>query len=118
MKKILVTGHKGFIGSKLFRYLKSQNHYVLGIDLKDGNDILHCLPNEDFDYVFHMAAIPRVGFTVTNPSYTMKQNVYVTSVLLEWSKSCCEKIYFFFFLRCLRQWRYEAKIPIWYSKAF
>lgn len=86
MKKILVTGHRGFIGSKLFRHLKSKNYYVLGIDLKDGNDILHCLPNEDFDYVFHMSAIPRVTYTVEKPSYTMKQNVYITSVLLEWCK--------------------------------
>jgi UDP-glucose 4-epimerase len=84
--KILVTGHKGYIGSHVFSELKKQNHNVHGIDLKDGEDILHCLPDESFDYVFHLAACPRVGYSVEKPAYTMKQNVLVTSVLLEWAK--------------------------------
>jgi UDP-glucose 4-epimerase len=84
--KILVTGHKGYIGSHIFSELKKQGYELLGIDLKDGEDILHCLPNETFDYVFHLAACPRVGYSVEKPAYTMKQNVLVTSVLLEWAK--------------------------------
>jgi len=85
--KVLVTGHKGYIGSHLFSDLKRLEHDVRGIDLKDGEDILHCLPDEDFDYVFHLAAQPRVEFSVQHPSYTMKQNVLVTSTLLEWAKN-------------------------------
>jgi UDP-glucose 4-epimerase len=85
--KILVTGYKGYIGSHLFSELRRLEHDVHGIDLKDGEDILHCLPNEDFDYVFHFAAQPRVEFSVHHPSYTMKQNVLVTSTLLEWAKN-------------------------------
>ena len=81
--KILVTGHKGYIGRHIFSKLKSLDHKVSGIDIKEGEDILHCLPDEDFDYVFHLAAQPRVEFSVKNPSYTMKQNVLVTSTLLE-----------------------------------
>jgi len=88
--KILVTGHKGYIGSHLFRKLKNMiaEGYddLVGIDLKDGEDILHCLPDEHFDYVFHLAACPRVGYSVEKPSYTLKQNVLVTSTLLEWAK--------------------------------
>jgi len=84
--KILITGHKGYIGSKLYKKSLELGYYVKGIDLKDGEDILNCLPNESFDYVFHMAALPRVEYSVLNPSYTMKQNVLVTSVLLEWSR--------------------------------
>jgi len=84
--KILVTGHKGYIGSHVHKKLTEMNFNVTGIDLKDGNDILYCLPNENFDYVFHLAAMPKVGFSVANPSYTLKQNVFVTSTLLEWSK--------------------------------
>ena len=84
--KILVTGHKGYIGSRVFQKLKKLDYDVHGIDLKDGEDILHCLPDGKFDYVFHLAACPRVGYSVEKPSYTMKQNVLVTSVLLEWAK--------------------------------
>lgn len=84
--KILITGHKGYIGSHLYLKLKKSHHDVRGIDLKEGEDIIDCLPEENFDYVFHFAAIPRVGYSVEKPSYTMKQNVYITSILLEWSK--------------------------------
>ena len=84
--KILVTGHKGYIGSHLFQTLETMEHELVGVDLKDGEDVLHCLPNEEFDYVFHLAACPRVSYTVDHPSYTMKQNVLVTSTLLEWAR--------------------------------
>lgn len=87
MARCLVTGHKGYIGSHIFSDLKRLGHDVYGIDIKDGEDILHCLPDEDFDYVFHLAAQPRVEFSVHHPSYTMKQNVLVTSTLLEWAKN-------------------------------
>ena len=84
--KILVTGHKGYIGSHLFSELQRLEHEVRGIDLKDGEDILHCLPDENFDFVFHLAACPRVAYSVERPAYTLKQNVLVTSTLLEWAK--------------------------------
>jgi nucleoside-diphosphate-sugar epimerase len=84
--KILVTGHKGYIGSHLFLELQDLGYDVIGIDLKDGEDILHCLPDKSVDFVFHLAACPRVGYSVEKPSYTLKQNVLVTSTLLEWAK--------------------------------
>ena len=84
--KILVTGHKGYIGSHIYSKLVELKEEVTGIDLKDGEDIPNCLPNQKFDYVFHMAALPRVGYSVENPSYTLRQNVLVTSRLLEWSR--------------------------------
>ena len=93
--KILVTGHKGYIGSHLFKELKNKNYEVFGIDIKEGNDILHCLPDENFDCVFHLAALPRVEYSVENPFYTMKQNVLVTSKLLEWSKNHGVKTFIF-----------------------
>jgi UDP-glucose 4-epimerase len=87
LMKILVTGHKGYIGSKLFDSLQDSQHQVFGIDLKDGRDILHHLPDKDFDYVFHLAAFPRVQQSVEEPSDTFRNNAYCTSVLLEWAKN-------------------------------
>ena len=84
---ILVTGHRGYIGSHVYKELVRLGYEVHGIDLKDGEDILHCLPDKDFDYVFHLAALPRVEYSVENPSYTLRQNVLVTSSVLEWAKS-------------------------------
>tara|TARA_R110002110_G_C13321194_1_gene706052 strand:+ start:30 stop:842 length:813 start_codon:yes stop_codon:yes gene_type:complete len=82
---ILVTGHRGYIGSRLYEELKKLGHDVCGIDFKEGEDIVECLPNLPCEYVFHMAALPRVEYSVAAPSYTLKHNVYATSVLLEWS---------------------------------
>ena len=70
MAKCLVTGHKGYIGAKLYDTLKSQGHSVLGIDLLDSEDPINLVEElaEDsrgnieskfFDfgpeYVFHLA---------------------------------------------------------------
>lgn len=84
--KCLVTGHKGYIGNKMYKRLLELGHNIRGIDLKEGENIISCLPDEHFDYVFHFAALPRVEYSVENPSYTMKQNVLSTSILLEWAK--------------------------------
>jgi len=84
--KCLVTGHKGYIGNKMYKRLLELGHNVRGIDLKEGENIISCLPDDHFDYVFHFAALPRVEYSVENPSYTMKQNVLSTSILLEWAK--------------------------------
>ena len=85
--KVLVTGHCGFIGKKIFDLLESQGHHVLGIDLKQGKDMFYSLPNENFDFVFHLAAFPSVEFCNNNPFYSMNNNVLGTSKILEWSRS-------------------------------
>ena len=43
MAKCLVTGHCGYIGSKLYKKLNDLGHEVIGIDLKEGNDLLKLL---------------------------------------------------------------------------
>jgi len=37
--KILITGHKEYIGSKLFTKLNNETNIVHGIGLKDGKDV-------------------------------------------------------------------------------
>ena len=85
--KILVTGHRGYIGSKLYAMLESNNHIVHGIDLEEDKNVINDLPNETYDCVFHLAAFPSVQQSVENPSNTFKNNAYSTSVLLEWAKN-------------------------------
>ncbi len=84
--KILITGHKGYIGSKLYKKLNDGTRIVHGLDLKSGSNIIHNLPDSRYDYVFHLAAFPSVQQSVETPSETFKNNAYATSVLLEWAK--------------------------------
>jgi UDP-glucose 4-epimerase len=85
--KILITGYKGYIGNKLFKKLDDGFNIIHGLDLKDGRDVLHHLPKTSYDYVFHLAAFPKVQQSVEEPSDTFRNNAYATSVLLEWAKN-------------------------------
>ena len=94
MKRCLVTGHKGFIGSSLFQALQNINCEVKGVDLKNGdkenilNDVLNTREFLSFkpEYIFHLACFPRVGFSIENPILTMKNNVLGSSIVLDYAK--------------------------------
>ena len=87
--RCLVTGHMGYIGSKVYKKLLSLGHDVDGIDIKSGKNVLYdldSLTHERYDYIFHLAAFPRVEYSVQNPSATMENNVLSTSKILEFAK--------------------------------
>jgi len=93
MARCLITGHKGYIGSRLYAELAKQGHDVVGIDMKDsrGDDLLlpECLENlSDFspEYIFHLACIPRVAYSVANPVSTMQNNVMAGSLVLNFAR--------------------------------
>lgn len=98
--KILVTGHKGYIGSKLYKRCLEYGYKTIGIDIKEGNNILDIL-NEKFflnfkpDIIFHLAANPRVQQSVETPSIVAKTNVLGTSVMLEYAKKVEAKRFIF-----------------------
>jgi len=82
---ILITGHKGFIGSNLIK--KLNNHNVLGVDLKDGNDVLNkeyvdsLFKNNHFDAVVHLAATPGVGYSIEHSEEVLKNNIIGFDIL-------------------------------------
>jgi len=102
MAKCLITGHKGYIGSKLFDRLKELGHEVMGIDLQEviSSDVTRLLKedregrfhphyfNFQPEYIFHMACWPRIGFCLKSPVITMENNVLAGSVVLNFANKC------------------------------
>jgi len=94
MARCLVTGHRGYIGTHLCKKLKELGHEVMGIDLVEGHDINVDLKDKfhpeyfNFkpEYVFHLACIPRVAYSVENPVETMENNVLCTTNVLNFAK--------------------------------
>jgi len=94
--RILVTGGAGFIGSHLVDRLIEENHKVVVIDNLTTGKKENVNPQDDFynldicdfdkikplfeniDFVFHLAAIPRVPISVGDPVGTSKVNILGT----------------------------------------
>ena len=70
--KILVTGHKGFIGSNIAMYLLNQGHEVEGWEYMPG-----IIPStEDYDWCIHTGAISST--TYTDVDQILEQNFEFT----------------------------------------
>lgn len=80
--KILLTGHKGYIGSALFKKL-NKAHQVIGLDLVDGNDLLSCELPSEIDLVIHLAGRSGVKDSFTDPSAYWNNNVEASRRLFE-----------------------------------
>lgn len=110
MPKIIITGGAGFIGSHLVDKLFADGHEILIIDnfstgkrsniehLKNKVTILELDLSErgnlndlikerkvfeGIDYIFHLAALPRVGLSLEKPIETHKVNVGASLNMLE-----------------------------------
>lgn len=115
MSKYLVTGGAGFIGTNLVKMLLSQNHEVVVVDNYAGGykedriqpkaryvdldirnlEALNVICAEGFDGIFHLAALPRVTYSVENPILTHDVNVNGTlNVLMAAKENKINKVVF------------------------
>lgn len=103
MKKILVTGVAGFIGSKVAATLLDEDFSVVGIDnLSTGKlsavpegvifiegdafspDLEHRLGDYDFEAVVHLAGQSSAEISFSDPVYDLRSNAESTLVLLDY----------------------------------
>lgn len=84
--KVLITGHRGFIGSHLTHYLRDFD--IVGYDLVDGNDILDLkkLKKVKCDVVIHLAAKCVVGESWEKPAEYFRTNIEGTANVLSLGK--------------------------------
>lgn len=121
MKKILVCGAGGFIGSHLVKYLKRQGHYVIGADLKKSEyqddetdefviiDLryqsnVEDLIQPDIDEVYQLAAdMGGAGyiFTGQHDADIMRNNTLINLNILEVMKNKNIKKVFFSSSACI-----------------
>jgi UDP-glucose 4-epimerase len=94
MKKILITGNSGYIGSHLSKMLDGQ-YEIVGLDIKDPQYKVSrhfnrnikdqfTLKKEHFDAVIHLAALVNVGESQKTPTDYYLTNMIGSLNLLSW----------------------------------
>lgn len=96
MRKILLTGHKGFIGSHYYEKIKN-NYEVTTFDKRSGQDL--CLPevvdkSPDCDVVVHMAATNGTRLFYEQPTDVAFNNTLPTFNLIRRFKNSNTKFVF------------------------
>ena len=101
--KAIVTGSNGFIGYNICQALARDGWAVMGIDdlssgrkdyavdgcryeimqVQQREKMQRCLEEMEPDVVFHLAAMPRVSYSVENPFVTAEANVMGTISIME-----------------------------------
>jgi len=134
MSKVIVTGGAGFIGSHLVDALVDQNHQVIVIDdFSTGSKknleknktkikileiplsiekLLKKIPKLliGTDYIFHLAALPRIERSIEDPIGTHQANVEGTLVALELSRIL--KVKKFIFASSSSVYGIQKRIPL------
>lgn len=83
---ILLTGHKGFIGTRLLQHLQSKDHTIIAIDKLTGHDILSCDFPHNIETVIHLAGLSGVKDSLNNPTDYWKTNVIGSQRIFDFYK--------------------------------
>jgi nucleoside-diphosphate-sugar epimerase len=87
--RILITGHTGFIGRNLIKYLSKREKSVeiIGFSRSQGLDVLNYEQvlkwTRDVDVVYHLAAYAKPAESVLHPVEAVEVNVKGTLNVLE-----------------------------------
>lgn len=83
--KILITGHKGFVGKYFCNYYK--DHDITGIDTINGNDARDFFKNnkEYYDLVIHLAAVVGGRATIEGSPLSVAVDLSIDSELFGWA---------------------------------
>lgn len=130
--RVLITGAAGFIGSNLVQRCLKEGWGVVGVDdMSNGHaeflpasfssdvnsllredfasdKVLSLVRSKAFDIVFHLAAVPRVSYSVEYPVETHETNVNKTLLLME---ACRDNVKRFVFASSSSVYGGAIKLP-------
>jgi UDP-glucose 4-epimerase len=82
--KVLITGHKGFIGKHVFDdWKETHNDLVTGLDRPDN---IKDFNGGDYDLVIHLAAYADIRDSLENPQKYYENNVAFAKPLFDWCR--------------------------------
>lgn len=83
--KILITGHRGFIGRHFAARLSA--HEIVGVDIKDGQDVRDWFKKDSrvFDLVIHCAAIVEGRGAIDGEPLRVATNLSIDSEFFNWA---------------------------------
>src|SRR3990167_10494283 len=76
--RVLITGHLGYIGLYLFQKLGDK---VIGVDLREGYNLLTCELPDNIDLIYHLAAQSSVESSWHDPLHDL-DNIRITARLV------------------------------------
>ena len=95
--KILITGHKGFVGRHFIKLLEKGNE-IIGVDIKDGLDCRDFFKTEktQYDLVIHLAAIVGGRETIENNPIAVATDLSIDAEMFNWAVNTGQKkiVYF------------------------
>tara|TARA_R100000231_G_scaffold134223_1_gene107603 strand:- start:122 stop:850 length:729 start_codon:yes stop_codon:yes gene_type:complete len=85
--KVLITGHKGFIGSYLWNYIQKHDSSIEldGIDFPD--DIGDFKTDKIYDVVIHLAAFAALRDSIDNPDKFWENNVVKSQPIFDYCRN-------------------------------
>ena len=83
--KILITGHKGFVGKYFCE--KYKDHDITGIDIAEGNDARDFFKHNEeyYDLVIHLAAVVGGRATIEGSPLSVAVDLSIDSELFGWA---------------------------------
>lgn len=88
--KVLITGHKGFIGKHVFDdWKETHGGWVTGLDRPDD---IKDFSGGDYDLVIHLAAYADIRDSQENPQKYYENNVACAKPLFEWCRKTNAKL--------------------------
>lgn len=84
--RVLLTGHRGFIGRHLHAALEARGDFVVGVDLVEGNDALDFFRDDNtrFELAIHCAAIIGGRASIDGSPLGVATNLALDSWYMRW----------------------------------